>query len=191
MVDPAFLSVVGAVGLVTIGASAVLVQNGDAVLDAARRTGLLALFRVSTTPEPGPAPGLEDHIIVVGMNSLGRRLVRELTARGETVLAVDVDAGKLDGLPGLTLQGNADHSEVLERAHLTGARLLVSALQIQDSNNLLAYRAREAGVPSAIHAFDASGAGELEAYGATYLMVSKYDGIRQVTEALRVAGVID
>jgi Trk K+ transport system NAD-binding subunit len=161
------------------------------VLAGARRTGLLTLFRIPAVPEPAPATGLSDHIIVVGMNSLGRRLVRELTARGETVLAVDVDAGKLEGLPGRALQGNTDHPEVLERAHLPGARLLVSALQIQDSNNLLAYRAREAGVPSAIHAFDARGAGELESHGATYLMVSKYDGIRQVTEALRVAGVID
>ncbi|MFW5946952.1 MAG: portal protein, partial [Gemmatimonadota bacterium] len=81
--------------------------------------------------------------------------------------------------------------EVLDRANLPGARLGVSALQIQEANNLLAYRARQAGVPSAIHAFDAAGADELEAHGATYLMVSKYDGIRQMIDGLRTAGVID
>lgn len=191
LVDASFTSVVGAVGLVTIGASAVLVQHGDGVFDVARRWGLLRPFRAAGGAEPAPGPELAGHIIVVGMNTLGRRLVYQLTARGETVLAVDVDASKLEGLPCRTLQGNTDHPEILEHARLSEARLLVSALQIQDSNNLMAYRAREAGVPSAIHAFDAQVADELEEHGATYLMVSKYDGIRQMTEVLRTAGVID
>jgi Kef-type K+ transport system membrane component KefB len=199
LVDASFISVVGAVGLVTIGTSAVLVQAGDGVYATVRRTGLLRLFRPPASPEPAPEPGLSGHVIVVGMNTLGKRLVRELTERGETVLAVDVDAAKLEAVraepgdvPGRleTLQGNTDHPEVLEHAGLERAKLLVSALQIQDANNLMAYRARQAGVPSAIHAFDARLAHELEDHGATYLMVSKYDGIRQMTAALRDAGVI-
>jgi hypothetical protein len=70
------------------------------------------------------------------------------------------------------------------------AKLLVSALQIEDANNLLAYRARQAGVPSSIHAFDPALVDELRRNGATHLMVSKYDGIKQVAAALRDAGVI-
>jgi hypothetical protein len=79
---------------------------------------------------------------------------------------------------------------VLEEANLADAKLLVSALQIEDANNLLAWRSREAGVPCSIHAFDPALADELRANGATHLMVSKYDGIRQVAAALRDAGVI-
>ena len=200
LVEPSFISVVGAVGFVTIGVSAVLVQSGDPVYAAVRRAGVFRLFRAPIPEEPDPAPGRKGHVIVVGMNTLGRRLVRELSRRGETVVAVDVDATKLErvrgelraeGLAAYTQQGNTDHPEVLEDAGLSRARLLVSALQIQDANNLLAYRAREAGVPSAIHAFDARLAHELRAHGATYLMVSKHDGIRQMTAALRAAGVID
>ena len=190
-VDASFISVVGAVGLVTIGLSTILVQGADRVYAGVGRTGVLRLFAAPPVAEPEPEPGLRDHVIVVGMNTLGRRLVHELTARGETVLAVDIDAAKLEGLPCRTFQGDTSHPGVLDHAHLADARLLVSALQIQDANNLLAYRAREAGVPSAIHAFDARLADELEEHGATYLMVSKYDGIRQMGEALRAAGVID
>lgn len=191
LVEASFISVVGAVGLVTIGMSAVLVQNGDRLFEGARRRGLLRPFRAEAGVAPEAEQELEGHVIVVGMNTLGRRLVHGLAERGETVLAVDVDAGKLMGLPCRVLQGSTDHPEVLEHAHLDYARLLVSALRIQDANNLLVYRAREAGVPSAIHAFDARSAEELREHGATYLMVSKYDGIRQMTEALRAAGVID
>lgn len=190
LVDDAFLSTVGMVGLATIGVSAVLFQGSGRVYGALRGAGLLRPFRAPARPEPAPEPALRDHVIVVGMNTLGRRLVRAFRERGERVLAVDVDAAKLRGLPCPTLQGSTEHPAVLERANLPGAKLLVSALQIEDANNLLAYRAREAGVPSSIHAFDPVLIDELMDNGATHLMVSKYDGIRRVAGALRDAGVL-
>ena len=190
LVEEGFLSVVGMVGLVTIGASAALIQGSDAVYRQASRRGLLRVFRAPQHPEPEAPPGLRDHIIIVGMNTLGRHLVEGFVARGERVLAIDVDAGKLRGLPCRTMQGNTEHPAVLEHAELGHARLLVSALQIEDANNLLAYRARQAGVPSSIHAFDPVLSDELRENGATHLMVSKYDGIRKVAAALRELGVI-
>ena len=191
LVGEEFLALVGVVGLLTIGTSAALIQGGEGIYRALQGRGVLRFF--------GPL-GLEDagtrkmsgHVIVVGMNSLGRRIVQGLVERGESVLAVDTDPDKLRGLPcGATLVGNTEHPAVLEKANLHDARLLVSALNIEDANNLLAYQARRAGVPSSIHAFDPTLAGELREYGATHLMISKHDGIRQVAEALRDEGVID
>ena len=40
------------------------------------------------------------------------------------------------GLPARTLLGSIDDSSVLDEAHFTKARLVVSALQIEDTNNL-------------------------------------------------------
>jgi Kef-type K+ transport system membrane component KefB len=191
LVDASFTSMIGAVGLITIGASTALVQSREAVYRRLRDAGALRPFRAPAAADPEPPPELSDHVIVVGMNTLGRRLVHAFVGRGERVLAVDVDAAKLVGLPSETLQGNTDHPSVLEHANLGSAKLLVSALQIQAANDLLAYRARQAGVPASIHAFDAELVAELEAHGAAHLMVSKYDGIRQMAEALRVAKVID
>jgi Kef-type K+ transport system membrane component KefB len=191
LVGEDFLSVIGMAGLITIGVSAALIQGSGRLYGAARRTGLLQVFRAPPREEPPPAPKLREHIIVVGMNTLGRRLVHEFLRRGESVLAIDVDAAKLRVLPCATLQGNTEHPSVLEHANLSEAKLLVSALQIEDANNLLAYRAREAGVPSSIHAFDPALVDELRENGATHLMVSKYDGIRQVAAAMQKAGVID
>lgn len=191
LIDYTLFSLIGVVGLVTIGTSATLLGSAQRVYGLVSRTGLLRIFGASAGESVPASPGLANPIIVVGMNSLGRRLAFALTDRGHEVLALDVDATKLDGLPCRTLLGDAEQYAVLEEAGLDRARLLVSTLQIEDTNRLLAYRARAAGVPSSIHAFDASLIPELEAIGVSHLMVSKHDGIRQLANELHAMGVID
>jgi Trk K+ transport system NAD-binding subunit len=127
---------------------------------------------------------------VIGMNTLGRLLVKQLAARGDPVLAIDTNPAKLAGLPAEVLVGNVEHVSVLADADFESARLLISALQIEDINNLLAYRCRAAGVPCAIHAFDAQVISDLRELDVDYLMVSKHDGIRQMLEGMRRAGVV-
>jgi Trk K+ transport system NAD-binding subunit len=124
------------------------------------------------------------------MNALGRRLVEELHARGETTLAIDTDPAKLHGLPGRTLLGTVEYPSVLDEAGLEGAKLLVSALQIEDTNNLLAYRCREAGVASSIHVFDSSVARQLREIGIGYPMVSKNSGTKRILAELEARGVL-
>jgi Kef-type K+ transport system membrane component KefB len=191
LVGEDFLAFVGMVGLLTIGTSAVLIQRGDQLHRMLHDRGLLRIFRADGKEEE-EAPRLEGHVIVVGMNTLGRLLVDGLVERGERVLAIDTDPEKLYGLPPCALMvANTEYPSALEDANLSKAKLLVSALQIEEANNLLAYQARRAGVPSSIHAFDPVLIRELRENGATHLMVSKHDGIRQVAEALRAAGIIN
>ena len=190
LIDESFPSIFGAVGLISIGVSAALIQKGDALYAWARRLGL---FRGVAEDEDDGRTGAvapRDHIVVIGMNSLGRRIVRDFAAAGERVIAIDTDAAKLEGLPAELLQGSADHAAVLDAANIGAARLVVSALQIEDANNLIAWRARESGVACSIHAFDPAMIDDLRAHGATHVMVSKYDGIRRVAAELRGAGVI-
>jgi Kef-type K+ transport system membrane component KefB len=191
LIEPGVLSLVGVVGLVTIGVSAVLIGAAGPVYRAAAGAGLLRPFRAAADPPPPAGDAPAGHVIVVGMNTLGRRLVTELRGRGHDVLALDVDAAKLAGLPCRTLLADADQPDVLERAGLRRAALLVSTLQIEDANKLLAHRARAAGVPASIHAFDSSLVPELEAIGVAHLMVSKHEGIRQLAAELRRNGVMD
>jgi Kef-type K+ transport system membrane component KefB len=191
LIDPSILSLVAVVGLVTIAASSYMILHSQGLYGLVRAWGLLRPFRAGQEPEPEPAVELENHVIVVGMNALGRILVRELLARGETVLAIDTDLAKLRGLGAETLHGNVEYEAVLDEANLAGARLLISALQIEDTNNLLAFRAREAGVPASIHAFDRSVVPQLEELGVNHMMVSKHDGLRQIARELRAAGMLD
>lgn len=188
MVGSELEALVAVVGLITIGLSVALIENGDRVYGLFERTGLLRLLGGSG--EEGPVgTELAGHVVVIGMNTLGQRLVTGFMERGDLVLAVDTDARKLARLGCPTLLGNTDHPAVVEEAGIRRAKLVVSALQIEESNGLLTHRAARYGVPVSIHAFDPSLVPELEALGATHLMVSKYDGIRQIAEALRQEGV--
>jgi Trk K+ transport system NAD-binding subunit len=161
----------------------------DKLYSAFERTGLTRLLPAE--PAVQEEPPLRGHIIVVGMNSLGRRLVTAFADREETVVAIDTDPAKLSGLPGRHVVGSTDYHSVLESAQFGDAKLVVSALQIEDANTLLTYRAKMASVATGMHAFDSSVVPELQAIGADYLMVSKHDGIRQVAAELRRLGVID
>ena len=110
---------------------------------------------------------------------------------GERVLAIDTDARKLAPLRCETLLGSIDHPSMVEDAELPHAKLVVSALQIEDVNNLLAYRCRELGVPCSIHAFDRSVVHDLREIGASHLMIPKNIGIQRMMAALQERGLLD
>jgi Kef-type K+ transport system membrane component KefB len=192
LIGPEILSLITVVGLITIGISSYMILYNHELYAWTQRIGLLRPFRASDGDgeEPESEEVLRDHVIVVGMNHMGRRIAEELRERGETVLAIDTDPRKLQGLDSRTLLGNAEYPAVLEEAGLAHARLLVSALQIEATNNLLTYRARDAGVPVAVHAFDQSVLHGLERLGADHLIRSKNLGIRRIAERLREMGVL-
>ncbi len=192
------LALIGLVGLGTMSLSSGLILNAPRVYAGLRASGLLRIFRAPDEGvrdreggggHHGPAADLSDHVIVVGMNTMGRRIVDGLHERGEATLALDTDPAKLAQRPGPVLRGDAADMAVLEAAGLRRAKLLVSALQIEDANNLIAYRCRTLGVPCAIHAFDHSVVADLRGIGATHLLESKTAGTRRLTEALRTEGI--
>src|SRR5690606_24530700 len=116
---------------------------------------LLALFNAPASESDEPAPArLRDHVVVVGMNDLGRRVACSLHEQGETVLAIDTDLRKMAGLPCRTLVGDIDYASTLEEAALDEARAAISALRIENVNKLLVFRCRAAGVPVAVYAAD-------------------------------------
>jgi hypothetical protein len=167
------------VGLITIGTSAALLP----VLKRVQGDGAEEL-----DPDAPAEPG--GHIVVVGMNTLGRQAVERFARRGERVIAVDVDPGQLVDLPAETVFGSADHPAVLHRAGVARAKLVVVATRLEDTNALLAYRCNRMGVPVSVHAFDPALEEELLDIGADHVMISKLDGIRLVAGELRRLGIV-
>jgi len=190
LIEPAILSLIAVIGLSTIILSSYMILYNHQLYALARRVGLLRIFAAKDFDEDPPAATLSDHILVVGMNSLGRRIVEILHGQGQAVLAIDTDPQKLRDLPCRRMQGSAEHMSVLEEAGLARAKMLISALQIEDANILLAWQAQRHGLPSAIHAFDAFVVEELERIGVDYLLDSKACGAQRLQQALSAAGVL-
>ena len=57
--------------------------------------------------------------------------------------------------------------------------MVISALQIEDTNHLLAYRCRSEGVPCAIHAFDISVVEDLLDLDTAYMFIPAFDAVRE------------
>ena len=192
LIDQSILSVIAIVGVVTMAASSYMIMHNRTLYEWSRRFGLLRMFRARSEDDGTAGAGetvLRGHVIVVGMNPLGARVARELHERGETVLAVDSDPGKLEGVPWRTKVGNVDYLAMVEELNLAEAKLVVSALQIEDSNRLLAWRCRRLGVPVAIHAFDTSVILGLKQMETDYLIHPRLEGRRRLAaELTRVAG---
>ncbi len=209
LIDDAMFSLVGAVGLLTMALSSFSILRGNRLVDWFDQKGLIPLLTGApsrdapleggsevdaTKPDRSAETGISEgrltgHVIVVGMNSLGRGLVEFLHGDDQEVLAIDTDPEKLQGLPCHTLLGNAEYFSVLEEAELQDARLLISALHIEDVNRLLAYRAARAGIPSVIHAYDAAVERELKGIQVAHLLNSRAAGVDRMIQELQHHGV--
>lgn len=191
LVGQEVLSITALVGILTIAISAYMILYTEPLYRYMKKLGILRLFRAKQEPDHETIFQRADHIIVVGMNALGREIVKQLTRRNEHVLAIDTDPNKLEGLGAAdTAIGSVEYESVVEEIGLPRARLVVSALQIEDVNHLLAYRCRALGVPSAIHAFDVSVVEDLLELDTSYLLMPSIDAVVEQRAFLEKEGVV-
>jgi Kef-type K+ transport system membrane component KefB len=183
LIGESILSLIALVGILTIALSSYMILYNHELYSWVRRWGLLRVFGAKQEEDERP-PALKAHFVVVGLNSLGRRLVKSLVARDEKVLSIDVDPVKLRSVPGAKVQGGIEYLSTTEEANLAQAKFAVSALQIEDANNLFAFRCRQLGVPAAVHAFDMSVLDELKELGVQYLINSKRAGVAAILRTL-------
>ena len=191
------LSIIALVGVVTIAVSAYMILHNRFLYRWFDHLGL-PKWRIFATTGKAEEKARDEtherlagHIIVVGMNTLGRDLARRLCQCGETVMAIDTDPGKLEGLPCRTMLGSVEYLSVLEEAGFERAKLLVSALRIEDVNDTLAFRCQHAGIPSAIHVIDLSVVDNLLELGVDYLMIPKVDGVKAQVRKLKEMGIVE
>jgi Kef-type K+ transport system membrane component KefB len=183
LITAPILSVIGVVGVVTIAISAYMILYNHQLYAALARMRLLKIFRARRAESEAPPPARpRDHVIVVGMNDLGRRVASLLHDQGESVLAIDTDFRKLAGLRCRTLVGDIDYASTLEEAGLAEARVAISALRIESVNKLFVFRCKLANVPVGVYALDRPIRDQLREIGASYLVESR----RQSAERLMV-----
>lgn len=145
----------------------------------------------STAGNPSESPDGElKPIIVIGMNTMGRRIVKRLIQLGEEVIAVDTDPKKLDGLDCQHLIGSTEYQETLHELHFEKSKLVISALRIEESNELIAFWSQRNGVPACIHGVDMNNLDRLLDLKVAYLILPKVDGIKSQVNKLKEIGLL-
>jgi Kef-type K+ transport system membrane component KefB len=191
LIDAPILALIALVGFITIAGSAYMILYNGPLYAFVTKLGLLRIFRARQgEDEAADETNRTGHVIIVGMNELGRAIAQALHECGENVLAIDTDAKKLDGLPCPTKLGSVEYPSLLAAAGAHRAKLVVSALRIESTNRLLAHRLSRAGVPVAVHAFDQSVVEVLREAGADYLLRSKKEGGAVLLEEVRRLGEV-
>ena len=191
LIDGGVVAIGGLTGLITIAISSYLIIYCEPLYKFTKHVKVLAPFKAKQEPDKETLRDRRDHIIVVGVNALGREIVKLLSLRSERVLAIDTDPKKLEGLGTADiLIGSVEYESVVEEIGLRHAKLVVSALQIEDTNHLLAYRCRGLEVPCAIHAFDVSVVEDLLDLDTAYLFMPAVDGVLEQRIIMEKEGVI-
>lgn len=140
--------------------------------------------------ENDPDPTKSKSVVIIGMNTLGKLLVNRMIEDGCNVTAVDTDPNKLKGFDCHTILGSTDYQETLEDINLSEAHLVISALRIEEANELIAYWCKRKGVPCCIHGVDMNNLDTLLDQNVNYLILPKVDGIKQQVEELRKEGLL-
>jgi voltage-gated potassium channel len=78
---------------------------------------------------------MNGHTIVCGIGRVGRAIARELTDAGHSVVVVDAQADRIEGLPYTSVLGDATLDSTLRTAGIMRARALIAALE-SDADNL-------------------------------------------------------
>ncbi len=156
-----------------------------------QRLGSLFQWTNHETDSDSRPTEISTPILVIGMNAMGRDIVKRLVASGEAVTAIDSDPRKLQELPCETLHGNIHDWDLLESAGFSHAKLIVSALQIEEANQLLAFRSHAAGIPCCVMAPDTLVMPALLELDVSYFMTPFADGIKRQRTELAERGLIE
>ena len=133
-------------------------------------------------PVPEPvAPGIADHVVIVGYGRVGEYVGNVLNSLSLTKLIIEQDAKRAaefqhDGVP--TLFGNAADSEILTHAHLERARALVITVPDEITSELVVVAARDLapGLPIIARAATTDGLKRLLRHGATNVIHPELEG---------------
>lgn len=132
---------------------------------------------------------LNDHVVLIGAHRVGKSILQALKEEGENVVVIDFDPDIISGLKDnvTAFFGDISDLDILERANLEKAKLVISTVpDIED--NLLLIKGLNSANKSAkiiVLAKDTDDAKILYKAGADYVVLPHLAGGRQVAKMLK------
>jgi voltage-gated potassium channel len=78
--------------------------------------------------------GLRDHVLICGWGRVGKAIANHMKAQGETVVVIDNDPVRLEGIEHLYVTGDATDDHVLVEAGVDRAKALIAAINTDAAN---------------------------------------------------------
>jgi monovalent cation:H+ antiporter-2, CPA2 family len=175
-------------GLILAGALLSIVVNPlvfktiPSVEQVLKRVPPLWRWMEGNTPTLTPvAPGLAEHVVVVGYGRVGEHIVNVLEHLGVPRLVVERDAARAAAFQQngvLTLFGDAANSEILTHAHLAQARALVVTIPDETATELIVTAAHDLApaLPIIARAATSTGVRRLSQRGAQAVIHPELEG---------------
>lgn len=134
------VSLITAVGVITFALSAYMILNGDKLYKFLNP--VLGIFerRKTTEENIGELDGINDHVVLVGVNRIGKSVLDALLEHGQNVLVVDFNPDTIKDLKNRKIKnlfGDISDLEIQDRANLEGAKLVISTVSDIDDNMAL------------------------------------------------------
>lgn len=147
-IDQSTVSLITAVGMITIGLSTYLIRYSQSLYD--RFAPVLSVFERAPAKLRSDEPALPElvDVVVYGRGRFGSHLVDELARQGSTVVVVDFDPHQLGQGGPPTIYGDAEDPEFVH--HLPDARWVVSTIPHVDTNLALVHALRSRARPVSV-----------------------------------------
>lgn len=173
-----FVSVVTAIGVVTIGLSTYLFANAER-LYRLLSPALRIFQRKNVQEEDSLRTPLSGHVILVGVHRIGKKILDSLLKLKVQVVVVDFDPKVVKTLrrKGIhVLYGDLSDSELLERLNIREARMIITTVPDTNDNLRLLQNLKrmDVKVPTYLTGFSPVEALELYENGATYVIIPHF-----------------
>lgn len=142
-VDQSTVTLVTAIGIITITLSSYLILYGDYLHDKLRKPLRIFEFNLKGLDDAGDDIEMEKHIVLIGSHRMGHNILHSLEEMKKKFLVVDfnpVVVEKLLAKGANALYGDITDPDIQERAGLARAKMVISTVPTyEDSLNVLEY----------------------------------------------------
>lgn len=192
--DNKAVSVITMVGIITFTLSTYMIVNGNKLYLFLSR--FLGVFERKNAHGEQMVYGLDDmenlkdHVVLVGADQMGQRILDALEDAGNSVVVIDFNPSiikKLENKKIHRLFGDIADLEIQEKAKLHSARLVISTIPDIEDNILLVKGLNRDNKKAKVlvMALDSSDAKILYREGADYVVLPHLEGGRQLARIIR------
>ncbi|MCS6985379.1 MAG: cation:proton antiporter [Leptospiraceae bacterium] len=179
------MALVSLIGILTISLSAYMILHGEKLFELWKKVKTRGIDSLSQDKFLESHAPWENHIVVVGMNELGTAICKKLLKFKEKVIAIDMNPHRLQNLKTATVLGNIEHPSTIEESYFRQAKLVISALSSEETNNFLAFLCQRYHIPFVAHARDPSMKDGLMATNTRYIISPKEDVIEHFRQIVK------